>query len=210
MHYKYLLFLRYFLINSIGIAFLLVAYSQGFLNKAINADITNVVLLIMLLFLLGIIIATQKTFWISKELNLANEKILKKGSLFYDFIEKSKDLDASSRSNLASSVRIKIAGKINLIKFISNTLVILGLIGTVIGFIIALSGVDSSAANNPEEVGKMVTYLISGMSVALYTTLAGSIFSVWLNICYHILSNGANQLLSKIIEIGEEKINASS
>ena len=82
------------------------------------------------------------------------------------------------------------------------------MIGTVIGFIIALSGVDSSVASNPEEVGNMVSSLISGMSVALYTTLAGSIFSVWLNICYHFLSNGGNQLLSKIIEIGE-KNNAS-
>ena len=50
----------------------------------------------------------------------------------------------------------------------------------------------------------MVTSLINGMSVALYTTLAGSIFSVWLNICYHVLASGANQLLSKIIEMGEK------
>ena len=53
----------------------------------------------------------------------------------------------------------------------ANTLVILGLIGTVIGFIIALSGVDGSVSSNPEEVSKMVSTLIQGMSVALYTTL---------------------------------------
>ena len=51
----------------------------------------------------------------------------------------------------------------------------------------------------------MVATLVKGMSVALYTTLAGSICSVWLNICYQILSTGANKLLSKIIEIGEVK-----
>ena len=55
-----------------------------------------------------------------------------------------------------------------------------------------------------EEVGKMVASLVKGMSVALYTTLAGSILSVWLNICYQILSNGANRLTSRIIEVGEE------
>ena len=85
------------------------------------------------------------------------------------FLLKSKKLDASSRNNLAISVRIKLASKINYIKFIANTLVILGLIGTVIGFIIALSGVDGSVSSNPEEVSKMVTTLIQGMSVALYT-----------------------------------------
>ena len=87
----------------------------------------------------------------------------------------------------------------------ANTLVILGLIGTVIGFIIALAGVDGSVSSNPEEVSKMVSTLIQGMSVALYTTLVGSICSVWLNICYQIMSTGANKLLSKIIELGEKK-----
>ena len=65
--------------------------------------------------------------------------------------------------------------------------VILGLIGTDIGFIIALSGVDGRVSSNPEEVSKMVSTLIQGMSVALYTTLVGSICSVWLNICYQIM-----------------------
>ena len=51
----------------------------------------------------------------------------------------------------------------------------------------------------------MVSTLISGMSVALYTTLVGSICSVWLNICFQILSTGANKLLSRIIELGEHK-----
>ena len=205
MNFKYLLLLRYCLINSVGIIFLLVAYTQGYLNSAIDADITNVVILIISLFVLGLILATQKTFWISKELNLAYLNESKQDSLTNDFLIKSKNLNASSRSNLAASIRIKIATKIDLIKFIANTLVILGLIGTVIGFIIALSGVNSEVASNPDEIGKMVTSLISGMSVALYTTLAGSIFSVWLNICYQILTNGANKLLSRIIEKGEQK-----
>ncbi len=205
MNFKYLLLLRYCLINSVGIIFLLVAYTQGYLNSAIDADVTNVVILIISLFVLGLILATQKTFWISKELNLAYLNESKQDSLTNDFLIKSKNLNASSRSNLAASIRIKIATKIDLIKFIANTLVILGLIGTVIGFIIALSGVNSEVASNPEEIGKMVTSLISGMSVALYTTLAGSIFSVWLNVCYQILTNGANKLLSKIIEKGEQQ-----
>jgi biopolymer transport protein ExbB/TolQ len=204
MNYKHLLLLRYSLINSIGIIFFIVTYSQGYIDKAINADVTYVVILIITLFLLGLFIATQKTLWISRELNYAFSEKKVPTSLVNDFLQNSKGLDASSRSNLASSIRIKISSKIELVKFISNTLVVLGLIGTVIGFIIALSGVNSSVASNPDEIGKMVTSLIKGMSVALYTTLAGSILSVWLNICYQMLTNGANKLLSKIIEKGEK------
>ena len=161
--------------------------------------------MIFVLFILGFLISSVRAFWISKQLNYAEAKSQNKNSIAYQYQSNIKGLDASSRNNLASSVRIKLAGKINFIKFIANTLVILGLIGTVIGFIIALSGVEAGVSSNPEEISKMITTLIQGMSVALYTTLAGSICSVWLNICYHILSSGANKLLSKIIEVGEIK-----
>ncbi len=205
MDYKFLLVLRFSLINILGIIFLIVTYTQGYIAKAIDADITNVILLIFFLFLLGLIISGIRTFWISKQLNYATEKSKELNSITNHYLQNIKNLDASARSNLASSLRIKLANKINLVKFIANTLVILGLIGTVIGFIIALSGVDGSVSSDPEEISKMITTLIQGMSVALYTTLAGSICSVWLNICYHILSSGANKLLAKIIEIGEVK-----
>ena len=205
MQYKYLLILRYSLINLVGLIFLFVLITQGYVTKAIKADITNMVIVILTLFAVGFALAAYRTFWLSRELNYSFLKILPNHSLAKEFLLNSKKLDASSRSNLAASLRIKLSSKIGYIKFMANTLVILGLIGTVIGFIIALSGVDGSVSSNPEEVSKMVSTLIQGMSVALYTTLVGSICSVWLNICYQIMSTGANKLLSKIIELGEKK-----
>ncbi len=205
MQYKYLLILRYSLINLVGLVFLFVLITQGYVSKAIKADITNMVIVILALFSVGFILAAYRTFWLSREINYSHLKVLPPNSIAKDFLQNSKKLDASSRNNLAASLRIKLSSKINYIKFMANTLVILGLIGTVIGFIIALSGVDGSVSSNPEEVSKMVSTLIQGMSVALYTTLVGSICSVWLNICYQIMSTGANNLLSKIIELGEKK-----
>ena len=205
MQYKYLLILRYSLINLVGLVFLFVLITQGYVSKAVKADITNMVIVILALFSVGFILAAYRTFWLSRELNYSYLKVLPPNSIAKYFLQNSKKLDASSRNNLAASLRIKLSSKINYIKFMANTLVILGLIGTVIGFIIALSGVDGSVSSNPEEVSKMVSTLIQGMSVALYTTLVGSICSVWLNICYQIMSTGANNLLSKIIELGEKK-----
>ncbi len=205
MQYKYLLILRYSLINLVGLIFLFVLITQGYVTKAIKADITNMVIVILTLFAVGFVLSAYRTFWLSRELNYSFLRILPNHSLAKEFLQSSKKLDASSRNNLAASLRIKLSSKINYIKFMANTLVILGLIGTVIGFIIALSGVDGSVSSNPEEVSKMVSTLIQGMSVALYTTLVGSICSVWLNICYQIMSTGANNLLSKIIELGEKK-----
>ena len=49
----------------------------------------------------------------------------------------------------------------------------------------------------------MVAQLIEGMSVALYTTLVGSILSVWLGLIYQMLATGTSNLISQIIELSE-------
>jgi len=88
---------------------------------------------------------------------------------------------------LIVSARRAFGGDIRVIRQIANSLVMLGLIGTVIGFCIALSGVDPAAAGDITAITGMVSTLISGIGVALYTTLAGSVFSLWLTVNYNIL-----------------------
>jgi hypothetical protein len=84
----------------------------------------------------------------------------------------------------------------------------LGLIGTVIGFIIALSGVDPETASEVESIAGMVSTLISGMSVAMNTTLVGAVLYVWLSVNYGILTSGTVDLLARIIDLGEDRARA--
>ena len=58
-------------------------------------------------------------------------------------------------------------------------------------------------ASNPSAISPMVAQLIEGMSVALYTTLVGSILSVWLGLIYQMLATGTSNLISQIIELSE-------
>ncbi len=64
--------------------------------------------------------------------------------------------------------------------WLRRRLVSFGFIGTMLGFIIALSGVNADSANSIDAIRPMVTQLISGMGVALFTTLVGLITSEWL------------------------------
>ena len=106
---------------------------------------------------------------------------------------------------LADGFRLKITNRVVIVRHIANALVFLGLIGTVIGFIIALSGVDPESAGKAENVAAMVATLISGMSVALYTTLTGAILYTWLTISYRILVTGAVDLITATVELGEAR-----
>jgi hypothetical protein len=49
----------------------------------------------------------------------------------------------------------------------------------------------------------MVSTLIAGMSVALYTTLVGSVLNIWLMLDYRLLEGGSVHLLTRFVEIGE-------
>lgn len=62
-----------------------------------------------------------------------------------------------------------------LLNGVKITFVSLGLIGTVIGFMMALSGIDPSIVSDVNAIGPMVANLIDGMGVALTTTLLGTI-----------------------------------
>jgi biopolymer transport protein ExbB/TolQ len=98
--------------------------------------------------------------------------------------------------------------RISSIRHIGNSLVFLGLLGTVIGFIMALSGVDAQTAGDVDAIGPMVTTLIDGMSVALYTTLVGAVLNIWLMINYRLLEGGTVTLLTTIVDLGERHARA--
>lgn len=68
-------------------------------------------------------------------------------------------------------------------EFITDLMPRVGLIGTVIGFMISLD--SSSVAENLEtidDVKSMIVVVLAGMSVALTTTLAGLVLQVWLDL----------------------------
>ena len=81
--------------------------------------------------------------------------------------------------------------------------VVVGFVGTVIGFIVALSGVKPDLSASVDNVAPMVSTLINGMSIALYTTLIGAVLHVWLMTCYRMLSGASMQLYDAVVGLGE-------
>ena len=203
MGLKYLLLLRFGLVNLVAFALLGAAWAQGLVAKVINADVTNMVVLICAVFITGLILAGYRLWKVSQQLNAAYNFNPKEKSRAADFLKQTKDKDAPSRANITQALKLKLFSRIVHIRYIANSLTVLGLIGTVLGFIIALSGVDPDVASNPSSISPMVAQLIEGMSVALYTTLVGAILSVWLGLIYQMLATGTSNLVSKIIELSE-------
>ena len=75
-----------------------------------------------------------------------------------------------------------------------------------IGFVIALSGVRPDLVSDVNSFGPMVSTLISDMSVALHTTLVGSLLHLWLMVNVRLLEGGTVKLLTATVELGERHV----
>ena len=203
MRLAYLLLLRFAILNIAALAILIFIWLQGWLDDIVTQDVTHISLVIVGVFIFGWLICLYKTIRCSHELNAIIEPDQFGPSRAQWYIDLARQTSGESRGAIAECLRSRLYSRISVIRTVANNLIILGLIGTVIGFIISLSGVEAERVADVASVAPMVSTLIQGMSVALYTTLVGAVLHVWLTMCYQILATGTVNLVNAIIERSE-------
>ena len=200
---KYLLLMRFTLLNVTGFGVLGIAYLHGLVDMVLVSDRTHLSVTIFVVFIAGLALCTQRVWQTSRDLNLIKEVDPLKPSRARTYLAQLRGHAADSRTLFASTLRLKLSHRIGIVRHFANSLVILGLIGTVIGFIIALSGVDPENASDIKAVTPMVSTLVAGMSTALYTPLVGAVLNIWLMTNYHMLATGTVKLITALVELGE-------
>jgi hypothetical protein len=80
--------------------------------------------------------------------------------------------------------------------FAGDTLMKLGLIGTVIGFIIMLAPIAGLDAGDRGSIKASMSLMSDGMAVAMYTTLAGLAGSILIRIQYYLLEDATAKLFA--------------
>ena len=201
MKYERLLFARFALVNAFGAALLGAAWSAGLVRPVMAGDRTGMVWLISGVFLVGLAWCARLVRRTSLELDAVRDPDA--GTHAGEFLLFAADAPAASRLLLAGALKVKLASRAAPVRHIANSLVFLGLVGTVVGFVIALSGVDPDAASDPSAVGPMIGRLVDGMGTALHTTLVGSVLNIWLNVNARILEGGLARLWTKAVERAE-------
>ena len=87
--------------------------------------------------------------------------------------------------------------------FIADTLLRLGLLGTIVGFILMLLPVAEITTFEASLMQQLLGRMSQGMAVALYTTLAGLVTSTLLKLQYQILDSAAARLVTRVAELSE-------
>jgi hypothetical protein len=82
--------------------------------------------------------------------------------------------------------------------FSTELLLRLGLLGTIVGFILMLLPLAEIKEFEPAVMQQLLASMSGGMAVALYTTMAGLITSTLLRYQYHILDTAAVNLANQV------------
>tara|TARA_Y100000310_G_scaffold343589_1_gene451970 strand:- start:1636 stop:2190 length:555 start_codon:yes stop_codon:yes gene_type:complete len=178
-----LLIARFVLLNIFGGAFLFLAFKLGFVEEAYNADPTWISESIYLLFVAGLVTCGYRIWQCARMLDGKHSRVT-------DFLL-TKDREV---------LRVKLDSREVPIAYIGYILVTLGFFGTVWGFKVALSGVDAGGVISAETIAPMISVLIEGMSLALFTTISGIIGYIWLGFNIRLLESGHKRLYTKLIE----------
>lgn len=191
MDKNFLIFYRWILTNLTGILLLIFAWFLGYVDTVIASDQTGVIIWsIFGLFAWGSVVTGQHALKIGLLCRNSQKSVDFQDFKRYLAVDKTLAVELQKQHYL---------GKVRYLQLVATVLVMLGLLGTVIGFIITLSGVTPDAVGNYESVKTLVTAISSGMGTALYTTLVGTICNIWLNVNYQIITTGYADLLALMV-----------
>jgi hypothetical protein len=203
LHYRHLHLTRLVLFNILATAPAVAAYLQGWLDGVVQVHLSELSGLIFVVFLYGLVHCAIKTWRHGLELNQIEAGAPNAGSAAGSYVLQALGTAAEGRILRAEALRLRLTDSIVVVRHVADSLIFLGLIGTVIGFIVALSGVDPATAGEVENVTALVATLINGMSIALYTTLVCAVFYIWLIINYRILVTATVALIGAALGSGE-------
>lgn len=187
-----------------------------FLQKLFIHDPTKLTYLISLFFLGGTLHCGIRAYYLSKQINsieaistnrlsweTANSLPAKFLQTIADSLIKvdpKKETEQETDKQLLTDVfSLEVRGQHEIGWFITGLLVKLGLLGTVIGFVLMLQPLASLESFEISDIQSVLVSMTSGMSVALNTTLLGLISSMLLSFQYLLLDRGADELIARTV-----------
>ena len=191
-----------YFISLIFIAFYVLG-SLGFISNIFQADISYIsslitFIVIFYLFQCGYYLNKLRdaVYFLEKEINSDSNNIF---IMIYRDYQLTNNVSKDNKTSSQEDFKLKLYEFADNGFFVSDLLLKLGIIGTVIGFIIMLSSLSAIDEMNLSKMNNLLLSMSTGMKVALYTTLTGLIGSILLSIQYNFLESKINVFINKAV-----------
>ena len=171
--------------------------TEGLLGLVIESDRSRLSVVIILIY----IIASVHWLLISWDLSCQRVALELEGDAYEEsrvapFLRTLADAGTRQYEALADRLQNRhVVGH-----FIADALLKLGLLGTIIGFILMLLPVAQIEDFDTNLVQQLMVQMSAGMAVALYTTLAGLVTSTLLKLQYLLADGALSELLTDLSE----------
>ena len=213
MKYNHALLYRWLIGNSFAFLALYVAWLQGWLEVAFAIDASAITVAMTVLFAIFWVASTIRMLHINREISRFLSGVSE--GLAADYFENLRTKSANQgggtvdQSLLASTLRARVLLPVQVFNFVANLMVLIALIGTVLGFVIATHGLGDVLAQGEgvEGVKGVVGQIVNGLGIAPAATLVGSILGgLWLGVHHQLLYNAASALVVGIVEKAEIEV----
>ena len=214
------IFIYWIYFVSLILIFLYVIESFGLISRIFRDDISHISSLIAIIFLFYIIIGgyhlhklRDALYFLDSNKENATDNIFItiyndfKASYIKDNESQTSPLYLSKIQSVQDNFKTRMYEFVDNSFFIADLLLKLGIVGTVIGFIIMLSSLSTIDEMNLSKMNNLLLSMSGGMKVALYTTLSGLIGSILITIQSNFLENKINIFISKVLstKLNEKK-----
>jgi biopolymer transport protein ExbB/TolQ len=175
--------------------------AQGMLQQMIEVDASHVSLVILLIYTLASLWFLKIAFNTSRQYRDIDQPATASDGLIKAYFrdtgpQASQEIRQAQLDVLDTRLRSGYAFGF----IVADLMLKLGLLGTVIGFIIMLGSLTNLNSVDITVMQSLLADMSSGMKVALYTTLVGMLAGIALNIKFNLLDWSVDHLLNDIKE----------
>jgi len=216
----------WFLVVSVGAFLVYVAWDQRLLGNVIKLDKSYMASLIALLAVLATCHVAYHVYRRSNSINNIQQMLAKHpidlnfatDPMLQSFVNDLtpvpiKGATSHTESSSDSVVEIHadtLRAPIELGWFLVDLAIRLGLLGTIIGFILIFTSLSSISLDGAEGLGALLVAMSGGMGTALLTTLSGLIGASFLSVQYLILGRQAEYQIALLIRLRNRLMQSSS
>ena len=187
-----LILFGFWILNDQGLVELVLQGDKSHISKAII--ILWVLTTVYWIYLSRIVYAEKTSINLNGDIN-SNLSI----GRYLEAIDKGEDKDL-----LLKAFETEYAKKLSYGWMAADISLKLGILGTVIGFILMLQPISELNNTSPEELKVALSSMSSGMAVALFTTLTGLVSSILIRLQFQLTSSSIATLINEITFIRED------
>lgn len=197
-----------------------ILWDFGFLNYLIENDVSGVSSLIISLFLISSLYCLWHLFNLSRELSEITEIIDRSersdlpdfgvagtddqprlARILADIVQIRRQYPEAPIETLLQSYASDVRAPVRFGVFVSDALYKLGLLGTVVGFILMLVSMRDLGEFDVETMREALQNMTAGMAVALLTTITGLSCGLLLRVQFNVLNSLVLAILGQLVRL---------